>query len=653
MVRYAEARLAPFYDATERFVAEALRHDGSLFTPGVPIWSADNIQELYHRFVEQPDTGPDPFEIKLQHQIQGAPAMVIQLAAEVLFVHLLIVHPATMGAAAKRNLINRILSWCAGEITIPPDVDKALGAGTAKPGTYFQTRRDTQVSVLLEFARKWKNLPLSEREEALTDPWKFKALVESMGVKMSTPQITVLLYMVFPDDFEDILSRDHRQGIAKHFASQISASAGDLDRQLLAIREALSTQYGTGFSFYNPQVKDLWSPTHDPWDAFIGWGKRFFASEGLEANERTYKLQVAANLKAAKDALLADSDEWPELLRKAFGKPNNLTPWQMDDNFRKWVAANRDAARSALSKFWGGNGEVSERIRVFLAEVPKQAYNGMGAVICSFLLMGEDPLRYPIFRRTVFEKGYELTGYPMTPKGADSATFYEHALDFLDRVISEAEKRGLHLRDRLDAQVLVQCLAKYTPEYEPVKSWPVQDQQAFMDYKGGFVDDDGDGGGDEDGGNGPDVLDALADKLFFDRAYLQRIEKLLEDKGQVVFYGPPGTGKTYVAQRLAEYYARDGGTVEMVQFHPSYDYEDFVEGYRPSEGGQGFGLIAGPLKRIADAARKSPDAMHVLVIDEINRGNVAKVFGELYFLLEYRDKGVTLQYSPAGEILSA
>ena len=74
MVRYAEARLAPFYEAAKRFVDEALRHDGSLFTPGMPIWSADNIQELYHRFVEQPDTGSDPFEVKLQHQIQGAPS---------------------------------------------------------------------------------------------------------------------------------------------------------------------------------------------------------------------------------------------------------------------------------------------------------------------------------------------------------------------------------------------------------------------------------------------------------------------------------------------------------------------------------------------------------------------------------------------------
>jgi len=90
-----------------------------------------------------------------------------------------------------------------------------------------------------------------------------------------------------------------------------------------------------------------------------------------------------------------------------------------------------------------------------------------------------------------------------------------------------------------------------------------------------------------------------------------------------------------------------GGTAEMVQFHPSYAYEDFVEGYRPHLiGGQAsFDLVDGPLKRLARQAQDNPDALHILLIDEINRGNIAKVFGELYYLLEYRDESISLQYS--------
>ncbi len=77
-----------------------------------------------------------------------------------------------------------------------------------------------------------------------------------------------------------------------------------------------------------------------------------------------------------------------------------------------------------------------------------------------------------------------------------------------------------------------------------------------------------------------------------------------------------------------------------MQLHPSYAYEDFVQGFRPTlkDGQAGFELRDGPLLRAAERARDEPDADHFLVIDEINRGNIAKVFGELYFLLEYRER---------------
>ena len=128
---------------------------------------------------------------------------------------------------------------------------------------------------------------------------------------------------------------------------------------------------------------------------------------------------------------------------------------------------------------------------------------------------------------------------------------------------------------------------------------------------------------------------------------MQKIVDGLKDKRQAIFQGPPGTGKTYVAKRVAEWCREHGGDFQIVQLHPSYSYEDFVEGFRPTlDGGQaGFKLTEGPLRRIAEKAEANPDATFILVIDEINRGNVAKVLGELYFLLEYRDEPVRLQYS--------
>ena len=150
----------------------------------------------------------------------------------------------------------------------------------------------------------------------------------------------------------------------------------------------------------------------------------------------------------------------------------------------------------------------------------------------------------------------------------------------------------------------------------------------------------------------PDLAGLARELLLTEPAdFLHRIEKLLADKPQVIFQGPPGTGKTFVAQALAQHIAGSDGSVTLVQMHPSYAYEDFVRGIRPTlrDGQAGFELRDGPLLQAAERARARPDAKHFLIIDEINRGNVAKVFGELYFLLEYRDREIRLQYQHDGE----
>lgn len=158
---------------------------------------------------------------------------------------------------------------------------------------------------------------------------------------------------------------------------------------------------------------------------------------------------------------------------------------------------------------------------------------------------------------------------------------------------------------------------------------------------------DGDADDESGGETGHEItLSALAEQLYLPAAFLTEIVMLLEDKKQVIFQGPPGTGKTFVAQALTEYLAGSEDRVTLVQFHPSYSYEDFVQGYRPTlrDGQPGFELRDGPLLRAAEQARQEPNANHYLIIDEINRGNIANVFGELYFLLEYRDKEIQLQY---------
>ena len=146
---------------------------------------------------------------------------------------------------------------------------------------------------------------------------------------------------------------------------------------------------------------------------------------------------------------------------------------------------------------------------------------------------------------------------------------------------------------------------------------------------------------------GPIPLAELADELLVGVGFLEDIVELLKDKGQVILYGPPGTGKTYLARKLAKVLAPDESCRALVQFHPSTSYEDFFEGYRPAgtgdDGGIRYELTPGPLARIAERASESSER-HVMIIDEINRGNLPRVLGELLFLLEYRDEEVETLY---------
>jgi DNA polymerase III delta prime subunit len=118
-------------------------------------------------------------------------------------------------------------------------------------------------------------------------------------------------------------------------------------------------------------------------------------------------------------------------------------------------------------------------------------------------------------------------------------------------------------------------------------------------------------------------------------------------KRQLVFYGAPGTGKTRAALEVARVIGSSDQCIERVQFHQSYSYENFIEGIRPiARGGAiSYEIEPGPFVKFCRRAMKSPGKRFVFIVDEINRGNLSRIFGELMFLLEYRDKAMPLLYS--------
>ena len=383
------------------------------------------------------------------------------------------------------------------------------------------------------------------------------------------------------------------------------------------------------------------SNTHTEWDEYIRRAQRYFNTGLLDSEENDYKIELGRELAMARQAVIEGEPEWASLLKKGLPSGNPIT-WRTKADFSDWLDDSPDSALDALQLIWAeDNSSITERIRTFTNLFPQSAIRGREgtrARFISVLLMGLDVKDYPPFGLTVFNKAYDQTGYNRSESGSDEADLYDHALGFLDRFMEESAERGLNLRHRLDAQSIVWALDQgrdEVPEEEDLLQVGPELQVSQEEWTRSVER----------------VLEerrTLADQLLIPDEFLQKIETLLDDKRQVIFQGPPGTGKTYLAQEFAKHLAGSDKQVSLVQFHPSYAYEDFVQGFRPKlerNGQPSFELKDGPLLRIAERAQRDPTGNYILIIDEINRGNLAKVFGELYFLLEYREEKIELQYS--------
>ncbi|MDE0193037.1 MAG: AAA family ATPase [Gammaproteobacteria bacterium] len=395
-------------------------------------------------------------------------------------------------------------------------------------------------------------------------------------------------------------------------------------------------------------------PATKTWDHYIAKAKHYVDNHDLNEEELDYKRETGRQLQGHRERLLAESGP---ISMRTNGSLDNLAGWRMFGKVLRWLAT--DGGTAALRELWAPTGqsrrpgsvgsvppvdEVVARIHAFSQRLPTELngdrFSGTGTRMrpISVLLMALDVDQYPPFKKTEFDKTYKALGHPLPANDADEASLYEHAVRFLDRFIAEAGKRGLEIpSNRLEAQSLVWALEKRAESPPPEADGRDRDVDRAPEPAAAKAAD----------------LVALAERLRVPAEFLRNIDTLLLDKWQVIFQGPPGTGKTFVARALAKCLAGAKERVRLVQFHPSYSYEDFVQGFRPTlrAGQPGFELKNGPLVDVAEQAKAEPGEKHFLVIDEINRGNLAKVFGELYFLLEYRDADLRLLYSDKPFIL--
>ena len=245
--------------------------DGSLFSSAT-LWTLENLQELKQRYVENPiEDAKRSFYDKFKEQLDGSRPEINKLAAEVLWLYLLVPHHSKFGPKKKHNQIKMVWEWSGEALPDTPYLNDEKLMGVSYPGTAYLTRRHDEISFLLDFLNRWKKLSRAERDDLMQKdtPWGFVEWLDKIDGADRRPIRNAVLYFLFPDTLERNLSNEHRRTIVTALKHKLpdelrpkgrNLSLLSLDKVIHELRKQFEAEMETKeIDFYKPPIYQQWS----------------------------------------------------------------------------------------------------------------------------------------------------------------------------------------------------------------------------------------------------------------------------------------------------------------------------------------------------------------------------------------------------------
>lgn len=240
----------PVYEAADLWIDRALRDCDSLFTPGVAIWSKDNLRKARARFVGKVGEWKSEDVLnELEKALADSPLEVYQLVGEAAYVAYLIIHKSRIKRPRKKDVINQILRWSPKPVEIPPSLLGGLEYGIVDPGYNVDFKR--RLASVITFAERWKvngsDVSMLNRNDS-ESPWCFQKFLTKL--KVSPAQQMPLLHLVHPCMFEPLVWENKKAVAAANFHPYVTgALPKEVNRRIHRIRAALEPEFGCCFHF--------------------------------------------------------------------------------------------------------------------------------------------------------------------------------------------------------------------------------------------------------------------------------------------------------------------------------------------------------------------------------------------------------------------